>query len=385
MLLGRSIIVRTQSLSRSGFAVLCIVASALLSVQAGGTLLSLGLFGVNLSLVLIVSLVLQDLQSRPHHRRWLVPLTITLLIGVFIFSRFGRLQLLLLGTYVSRQGEWVGLSYLLFRLIHLIVDSTKLTTIRADKLAAYALFPPALIAGPIHRAEQFIPQLDQPHYPATQSLLIESLWRLGLGAAKKLILANALGLYALTPAIASNPFLPPGILWLSLLAYTFMLYFDFSGYSDIAIGAAGLLGIRLPENFANPYSQPNITQFWQSWHITLSSWLRYYLFFPISRHLLRFTHRRYMTLVMATAHLTTMAIAGLWHGFGYGFLVWGLWHGTGLFIHAQWSTYSRKHTWPFSRTLGVVTTFIFVMIGWVFFALPDLHLSVRFLVRLVGR
>jgi alginate O-acetyltransferase complex protein AlgI len=385
MIFGMSSVIRSHILSRSGFALLSIAASALLSLQIGGSLLSLGLFGINVSLVLLVSLVLHDIGCRPQHRRWLAPLTIAFLVGVFIFSRFGRLQFVLFGTYLSRDGEWVGLSYLLFRLIHVIVDSPKLNAMRTDELAAYTLFPPALVAGPIHRAEQFMPQLDQPHHPAGQPELIDSLWRLGLGAGKKLVLANALGLYALTPAIASNPALPPVLLWLSLLAYTFMLYFDFSGYSDIAIGAAGLLGIRLPENFANPYAQSSITEFWQSWHITLSLWLRYYIFFPISRRLLRYTRSRHRTLVMATSHLTTMAVAGLWHGFGAGFLIWGLWHGTGLFIHAQWSARRGRNAWFFAKPVGIAMTFLFVMIGWVFFALPDLHLSVHFLARLLGR
>src|SRR5947209_5723255 len=210
-------------------------------------------------------------------------MTIVALIGLFIFSRFGRLQILLLGTPVLRRGAWVGLSYLIFRLIHVLLDyrDKRLPAIPAGDLAAYALFPPALVAGPIHRANDFVPQLDLAHHPESSRQVADCLWRIGLGAFKKLVLANGLALFALNASMVYNPLLPRGVLWLAVIAYTFMLYFDFSGYSDIAIGAAGLMGIRLPENFANPYVQPNIARFWQTWHMTLSTWLRDYLFFPL--------------------------------------------------------------------------------------------------------
>src|SRR5206468_2570184 len=151
----------------------------------------------------------------------------------------------------------------------------------------------------------------------------ESLWRIGLGIAKKLVLTFVFGLFALNPRIAANHTATPLILWLSLFGYAFMIYFDFAGYSDIAIGVAGLVGITLPENFANPYMQPSVAHFWRAWHISLSTWLRDYLFFPISRFGLRRLGKRWSILVMAIAHFVTMTAAGLWHGFTTGFLAWG--------------------------------------------------------------
>ncbi len=430
---------RRAVLDRRAFVLLCVVGGAALGVVAGGTWISLALYGVSLLIVIAVSLVLRDLAGHPEHRRWLVPLSIAALVGILVLSRFGRLQILLFGTPITRFGEWVGISYLIFRLIHVLIDSNKLTKLavndtvkygephpereqsdlgtrrarsgnvlnyfpdrglsaatvveRSDvaadnaqlgtgtersanvshlfpvgglsepnevtrlgsdnsryrnksvspgDLCAYALFPPALIAGPIHRATQFLPQLDKPHYPASEPKLIDCLWRIGVGAAKKLVLANALSLIALNTSIAANPLLPRWLLWLSLVAYTLMIYFDFAGYSDIAIGAAGLVGIVLPENFANPYAQGSVTRFWQTWHMSLSFWLRDYIFFPLSRFLLARLGRRWATPIMATAHLVTMGIAGLWHGFTTGFLAWGLWHGAGLFANAQWSSFAKR-------------------------------------------
>lgn len=369
-------------LSRHGFIGLCIVGSAILSALIGQSWLSLALYGASVILVVFVALILRDLHRNPAHRRWLVPAAILTLVGLFTFTRFGRLQIALFGSPVLRGGEWVGLSYLLFRLIHVLIDSKRLPDLSITDLTAYALFPPALVAGPIHRADKFLPQIDQPHYPVSNHTAVDCLWRISLGAFKKLVLANALALFALSSAVGNNRDLPRGLLLIAVLAYGFMLYFDFAGYSDIAIGVAGLFGVTLPENFANPYVQPNITRFWQAWHITLSSWLRDYIFFPLSRTLLGRFGRRFSAPIMAVAHLVTMIIAGLWHGFGTGFIAWGAWHGIGLFAHAQWSNIARQRNIQIPTVIGIGLTFVFVMIGWVFFALPDFSSALSVLRRI---
>ena len=123
-------------------------------------------------------------------------------------------------------------------------------------------------------------------------------------------------------------------------AYAFRLFFDFSGYSDIAIGIGILYGIQLPENFDRPYLRPSLASFWQSWHITLSNWVRFYVFSPLSRALLM---RKVSPLAAVfVAQLATMVIIGLWHGVQWTFVVWGIWHGVGLFIHKMWSDRTRK-------------------------------------------
>ncbi|MCB0013633.1 MAG: hypothetical protein KDE34_17085, partial [Anaerolineales bacterium] len=170
-------------------------------------------------------------------------------------------------------------------------------------------------------------------------------------------------------------------------------YLDFSGYSDIAIGIGLLFGIRLPENFDWPYLQTNLTTFWQRWHITLSNWVRHYLFTPLSRSLLRRQPRPSPTLIVLVAQLATMIAIGLWHGLSWNFLVWGLWHGLGLFIHKQWSDRTRRWyrdlqatTWPRRLWAGLTwfITFHYVVLGWVWFLLPDLTLAWQTLARLFG-
>jgi alginate O-acetyltransferase complex protein AlgI len=305
------------------------------------------------------------------------------LLGILVVSRLPVFQAVVFPSEQGNAGQWVGLSYLIFRLIHVIVDSDRLGAIPVGTLNAYALFPPALLAGPIHRANQFLPQLAQPRWPASRDRLIDCLWRISIGIIKKLVLANALSLIALNVNIATNPAASRGLLLVSLIAFAFMLYFDFAGYSDIAIGVAGLFGITLPENFANPYAQTSIARFWQTWHMSLSFWLRDYVFFPLSRTLLSRFGRRWTTPIMAIAHLTTMITAGLWHGFTSGFLTWGIWHGLGLFANAQWSMVLKQREWKPAPILGTAVTFAFVLIGWVFFALPTFNDGIYFLMRLV--
>jgi D-alanyl-lipoteichoic acid acyltransferase DltB (MBOAT superfamily) len=366
-----------SSLYRSNLP-MAILAGLLVNPQP--LLLSLCLLCISFLLVVTVSAVARKLAQNPGHLRYLKSLTITGLIGTFVFA---RLNLLGINSPPSQQVEWVGLSYLLFRLIHVVVDSEKLGLISTRHLTAYALFPFTLIAGPIQRANQFLPQLDKPRRPASRDHLIECLWRICLGITKKLVLANALSLVALDQNIATNPHASRALLWVSLIAFAFMLYFDFAGYSDIAIGAAGLIGITLPENFANPYAQPSVARFWQTWHMSLSSWLRDYIFFPLSRILLKRCGRTWVTATMAFSHLVTMSIAGLWHGFSTGYLAWGIWHGIGLFANAQGNKFLRRNNREIPYILSVIVTFLFVLIGWIFFALPTLDSGLHFLMRLL--
>src|SRR5262249_51923122 len=143
----------------------------------------------------------------------------------------------------------------------------------------------------------------------------------------------------------SNPLVPltrtPLWLWVFLYAFAFRIYFDFSGYTDMALGMGRLLGIHLPENFAAPYLKPNLTQFWNSWHISLTQWFRAYVFNPLTRALRASRIRFPDWLTILTAQTCTMALIGLWHGITLGYLLWGLWHAAGLFIHNRWTALVR--------------------------------------------
>jgi D-alanyl-lipoteichoic acid acyltransferase DltB (MBOAT superfamily) len=182
-------------------------------------------------------------------------------------------------------------------------------------------------------------------------------------------------------------------MWIVLYAYAFQIYFDFSGYTDIALGIARLLGINLPENFASPYLKPNLTQFWNNWHMTLTQWFRAYFFNPVTRWLRAWEKPLPAPAMIALTQIATMLLIGFWHGVTWNFALWGLWHGVGLFIHNRWGdmTKARAAEWavtPFRKNIlnlgGIIVTFHFVALGWVFFALSSTPASMQVFVKLFG-
>jgi D-alanyl-lipoteichoic acid acyltransferase DltB (MBOAT superfamily) len=164
-----------------------------------------------------------------------------------------------------------------------------------------------------------------------------------MGLFKKFVIADALAWIALNDVFAQEV-KSPAWTWVLLYSYSLRIYFDFSGYTDIAIGLGRLLGIRLPENFASPYLKPNLTQFWNSWHMTLTQWFRSYFFNPFTRAMRSGKQPVRAVLVILVAQIVTMVLIGLWHGVTVGFILWGLWHGAGLFIQNRWSDYMKVHT-----------------------------------------
>ena len=287
---------------------------------------------------------------------------------------------------------WLGFSYVAFRLIHTLRDRQTglLPALNLREYLTYVIFFPAYTAGPIDRAERFAPDYRDLTLPPPSR--VDGTQRIAVGLFKKFVIADSLALISLDLTTAQQASTGSG-LWILLYAYAFRLFFDFSGYTDIAIGIGILYGIRLPENFNHPYLRQNITTFWQSWHITLSNWVRFYVFTPLSRWLLRRPHKPPTEIILLVCHLITMIVIGLWHGITWTFLIWGVWHGTGLFIHKLWSDRTRKwhrnlqqrptvaKLWQLT---GIVVTFHFVLLGWVWFALPDINIAFITFLKLFG-
>ena len=204
-------------------------------------------------------------------------------------------------------------------------------------------------------------------------------YRIAVGLFKKFVIADLLAQGMSLTAVNAQQATSPLALWILLYGYALRLYFDFAGYTDIAIGLGLLFGIRLPENFHRPYLQTNITAFWKNWHATLSSWARFYVFTPLSRSLLRRKPRPSTILIVLVSQTATMLTIGLWHGVSWHFAIWGLWHGAALFAHKMWSDRTRKwyrglndkplqkRAWSLA---GWFLTFNFVALGWVWFLLP---------------
>src|SRR6266498_523660 len=274
--------------------------------------------------------------------------------------------------------SWLGFSYVSFRLLHTIFDrrSGRLPSVPLADYVNYAIFFPSFVAGPIDRLEHFTSDLHDP-MPLSREDWVEVGKRFFVGMLKKFVIADALAWIALNYKFAQLVS-TPGWMWILLYCYSFRIYFDFSGYTDIAIGLGRLLGVRLPENFASPYLKQNLTQFWNSWHISLTQWFRNYFFNPLTRAMRSNKQTIPSYLVILVAQISTMVLIGLWHGVTVGFILWGLWHGAGLFIQNRWSDFLKTHTpaWAETRTgqvllrySSIFLTFNYVSLGWLFFTL----------------
>jgi D-alanyl-lipoteichoic acid acyltransferase DltB (MBOAT superfamily) len=355
------------------------------------------------TLIVIGAAVLLAILSRVQQRRLILP-AILLIVVLFVILKTGPLaeqasralrDLMRQQVDLARAVEldWLGFSYVAFRLIHTLRDrqSGRLPALTLREYTTYAIFFPAYTAGPIDRAERFLPDLHS--LPGAEpNHLIQGGMRIVIGIGKKFVIADSLAYMALSATKAEQATSTAGV-WLLLYAYAFQLYLDFSGYTDIAIGIGQLFGIKLPENFNQPYLKRNITQFWQSWHITLSNWVRFYVFLPLSRYLLTRKRKPGPTSLALVGQLTTMVVIGLWHGVTWHFVAWGLWHGIGLFIHKVYSDRTRQFYIDLrerprtNRLIGVggwLLTFHFVVVGWVWFALPDIETSWAVFLRLFG-
>ncbi len=289
--------------------------------------------------------------------------------------------------------RWLGFSYIAFRLIHTIRDrqSGRLPPVNLQEFVNYVIFFPAITAGPIDRLERFTNDLRKPSL-LDSSRFVDGSKRLLFGLFKKFVLADALALIALNATNASQVS-SSGWTWVLLYAFAFQIYFDFSGYTDIAIGLGIWMGIVLPENFNRPYLKPNLTQFWNSWHMTLTGWFRAYYFNPLTRAL-RSTKQPLPTwTILLFTQVTTMVLIGMWHGITWSFIVWGLWQGIGLFVQNRYSEWAKPRTagltsrpgWGKAfNVLGVFLTFNYLALGWVWFTVPDPALALQVIGRLFG-
>ena len=354
-------------------AALVVAASAGVSLAASGTFWSLPLLA--LSFILVVAtwhLNRTHTFNRRVNTSWMV-----VLVLVFVLTKLPFVPAL-------NPITWIGISYLFLRLTHVSLDARqgRLGEVTLPQMIIYSLHPATLIAGPVDRIQHSV--VEQFHLPEVPSRYWnEGFWRIFTGLVKKLILANAF--YAITAAYDAIEGRPPVLgAWIWVFAYSFYIYLDFSAYSDLAIGVGLLLGMRLPENFANPYLQPSITQFWQAWHITLSTWLRDYIFFPTSRFLLRRFGSRFSPVIVLISHLVTMVSSGLWHGFRLELVAWGAWHGIGLWLHNRWTILGRRYKLPGIPTpISIGINYLFVSLGWVFFAMRFTH-ALGIFARLFG-
>jgi alginate O-acetyltransferase complex protein AlgI len=256
----------------------------------------------------------------------------------------------------------IGLSFFVFGAISYSMDVFRRTVAAEPNLISYSTYQAMfghLVAGPIVRYQSVAQRLKSRVFDMAE--FAEGLRRFMLGFAQKVLIADTLA-----PLVDAGYALPsPSSLdaTLSIVAYTLHLYFDFSGYSSMAVGLGLMVGLKFPENFANPYLSTSLADFWRRWHISLSSWLRDYLYIPLGGSRVRLG-RSYLNLVV------TMGLGGLWHGASWTFLIWGIWHGLGLIAGRAWNA-ARLPRIPLIP--AHILTVVFVMIGWTLFRAQDWH------------
>lgn len=312
-------------------------------------------------------------------------------LGTFKYANFlaGSADALM-GLVTHQSPGWqlnialpLAISFFTFEFIHYLFEIYRGKK-PIDSFVLFALFAaffPTQIAGPIKRYPDFEAQMKEDK-PFRLTYLDEGLPLILIGFAKKILLADPLANFVLMGYTLPGSF---GALelWLFAYAFAFQIYFDFSGYTDIARGSARLFGYSIPINFNLPYIASNISNFWHRWHISLSSWLRDYLFIPLGGS----RNGRFKTNLNL---LITMTLGGLWHGASWNFVIWGIYHGLALIIHREFQLVKESISWLknlFQSKLGsflsLALTFHVVCIGWVFFRVQDIRTAFSIVTKMV--
>jgi len=311
--------------------------------------------------------------STAVRRAWLVASCVGNL-GVLVFFKYSDFLLANLWTVAAPPFAYpsfvrdlvlpLGISFYTFQSLSYTIDvyrDRRVATASPLDFALYVAFFPQLVAGPILRSREFLPQLDANH-DASRAEVFSGFDQMARGFAKKILGADVLATYV-DPVFADPGAYGAVNLWLAVYAYAFQIYFDFSGYTDIAIGAARTLGYRVPPNFRAPYLAQGPADFWRRWHISLSTWLRDYLYIPFGGSRTS-RARTYRNLAL------TMLLGGLWHGAAWGFVLWGAFHGAWLIAHR--ALFRDRPGAGMPRAVSVLLTFHAVCAGWVLFRAQSL-------------
>ena len=329
-------------------------------------------------------------EGRPRHRRLCLIVPVATDLALLAFFKYSGLFLdtaralsqrfgLSLSVPVFHVILPIGISFYTFEALSYTIDVYRGVIPATRSLRDYTMFVsffPELVAGPIVRASIFMPQMNRS---------LSGSWRrirgavpiVLLGFTKKLLVADRLAVFV-DPVFASPELYSRGTLATAVVAYAIQIYCDFSGYTDIAIGVARMVGFDLPENFDMPYLSTSITEFWRRWHMTLSAWLRDYLYIPLGGNR-KGPGRTYVNLIL------TMLLGGLWHGASWTFVLWGLYHGTGLAAHKRWREWRGvAKAESVGAVAGWAATFAFVCGGWILFRAANLPIAATVFARLLG-
>ncbi len=314
-------------------------------------------------------------------KRTLLIISITLNLGLLFYFKYANFFIENVNSIFQLFGikgiTWInvllpiGISFYTFQTLTYSIDIFRNVHKPLDKVSDYLLYImsfPQMIAGPIVRFNTIADQIIERNETIDDKLT--GFIRFSIGLAKKVLIANVMGEQADLIMNSDVNNISTVTAWIGILAYTFQIYFDFSGYSDMAIGLGRMMGFKFPENFNNPYVSQSITEFWRRWHITLGSWMRDYLYIPLGGSKVSTKRRLYFNLWFV------FLVSGLWHGASWSFVVWGAYHGFFLVIE-------RVFLLNFYKKIGkipsVIITFLVVVVGWVFFRVEQFDLAIIYL------
>lgn len=316
-------------------------------------------------------------------RRLLLSLSVSINLGLLVYFKYSNFFIenvnAALGTLGGSQIQWtklvlpIGISFYTFETITYVVDVYRKVHKPLDSFWNYQLYIilfPKLIAGPIIRYHDLADQITDRSANETYDNRLAGFYRFVIGLAKKVLIANHMGLQADTIFAMDYAQLDSYTAWIGILCYSFQIYFDFSGYSDMAIGIAKMVGFLFPENFNNPYIAGSITEFWRRWHISLGQWMRNYLYIPLGGNRVSSNFRLYFNLWLV------FLASGLWHGASWNFVIWGAYHGIFLVLERAFLLKVYDKT---GRLVRTIFTFFIVVIGWVFFRVETFSSATAFI------
>ncbi len=317
-------------------------------------------------------------------KRILLITSLTMNLGMLAYFKYANFFIENVNRFLHKQGfetiEWtkialpIGISFFTFQSLTYAVDVYRNVHKPLEKLSNYMLFIvafPQMIAGPIVRFNYIADQITERNETIDDKL--QGFIRLCIGLGKKVLIANVMGQQAKLFMEIPVDQLTMASAWIGILAYTFQIYFDFAGYSDMAIGLGKIMGFTFPENFDSPYISRSITEFWRRWHITLGTWMRDYLYIPLGGNKVKTKMRLYMNLWFV------FVISGLWHGASWNFVIWGAFHGFFLVIERL---FLGKILSKIGMIPSMMYTFLVVMIGWVFFSIEKFDHAKAYIFKL---
>lgn len=322
-----------------------------------------------------------DMQQKQKAKKRIVMVSIVGNLGILAFFKYTDMlivswnQITASNLSLLKIALPIGISFYTFQTMSYTIDVYRGLVKAQRNLISFGMYVcmfPQLIAGPIVRYQTIADQIDERK--ENNAVWVAGMQRFILGLAKKVILANQIGRLWEEISTTQMAQLSTAGAWLGAIAYTFQIYFDFSGYSDMAIGLGKMFGFTFPENFKHPYESKSITEFWRRWHITLSTWFREYVYIPLGGN--RKGLKRQIVNLLIVWFLT-----GLWHGASWNFVLWGLYYFVLLVIEKVFLL-AKMQRWP--RVLQHFYALFFIVTGWVVFAIEDFHKMGQYLLVMFG-